>query len=237
MVKKIGELTPERTTWIDGIYFAGFDSSDVANPDPKISLGSLRTAAAEFTNKTLGAGSTHSAVPGSSVNVGAAPGGTCVAAEYGNGILQKTVLTLTNFDVGDSADNAALALGALIYTLPAGVIVIEACHIAVGVTIDDAVQTDTPEIGVGNVVASGANATLGAAPAGSENVFEGTAMADVAGTVFTDTKGPTAGVPLILAAGDAHTLYLNLADTWADLTAAAELLASGTIVLLWRFVI
>lgn len=166
------------------------------------------------------------------VGVGEAAEGI-LATEAGDSFHRVTTLALDEFAVGDSADNASLALGAAIYTFPAGDIIVKASRIAVGVTIDDAVQTDTPEIGLGTVVASGANATLGAAPAGSENIFEGTAMADVAGTVFTGVKAPTGAAFLLIAAADDHDVYLNLADGWANLTAAAALTATGEITLEW----
>ena len=236
MVKKIGEMLPVRRDWNDNYKFPMFDSGDPANPDPQGSFFQLRTGAATLTNKTLGAGTTFSVAPTASINAGTVPGGTVVATEYGDGTRFRTSLALTAFDAGDSGDNAAKAIGALLYTLPAGVIMIEAAHIAVATTIADAVQTDTPEIGIGNVVASGVVSVLGGTP-GFENVYIGTAIADVAGTTHTGTKLPTAAVPLILAAGDPHTLYLNYADTWANLTAESELAVTGTIVLLWRFLI
>lgn len=166
-------------------------------------------------------------------NVGAAEAGA-VAVENGDAIVHRTVLTLTAFAVGTSADNAALAIGALLYTFPAGVIMIDAIKVNAGLTLADAVQTNTPELGLGTTQAAGANATLGAAGATTENLFEGTATADVAGTPLVDTKQPTAAVPFIMETADAHTLYLNAAATWANLTAPAALTADGTITITWR---
>lgn len=237
MVKKIGEMSPARTDWNDNYYFPLFDAGDPANPDPKGGFLQLRTGAAELTNKTLGTGTTHSVVPLCSIHNGAVPGGTVVATEYGNGHSHLTSLALTAFDAGDSGDNASKAVGALLYTFPAGVIIVDFAHLAIATTLADAIQTDTPEVGLGTVVGSGANATLGAVGATSENIFEGSAVANVAGTVFTGTKIPTAGVPLVIPASSAHTVYLNFADAWANLTAESELSVTGTILLGWRFLV
>ena len=163
---------------------------------------------------------------------------TLTVAEAGDSYHHVTTLTLTAFAVGDSADNAALSDGALIYTLPAGAIIVDACSLDVALTLADAVQTDTPELGVGTTVGSGANATLGAVGAAAENVFEGTAVANVAGTTPLEAvKQPTAATTLLISAAADHTLYLNVADTWADLTAASAITATGTVRLVWRFVV
>ena len=87
------------------------------------------------------------------------------------------------------------------------------------------------------MIGSGANATLGAVGATAEDYFEGTATANVSGTHLVGTKFPlAAGIPTVIAIGGEHTIFLNAADTWADLTAGSALTADGTIVLNWRFV-
>jgi hypothetical protein len=161
---------------------------------------------------------------------------TTQVAEYGNGIDRTTYLTLTNFAVGTSADNASLAIGALLYTFPAGAFVFESAHVDVGLTLADAVQTNTPELGLGSVIGSGANATLGAVGATCEEYFEGTATANVSGTHLVGTKFPTtAGIPIIVATGGVHALFLNVAVAWANLTAPSAVTANGNIVLKWQF--
>jgi hypothetical protein len=233
---KIGEMTPERTNWGDSYYLPVFDTADPANPDPRISLGSLRTAAAELTNKTLGSGTAINVEPATTGNIGAPESGVAVG-ELGDGFRHKTTLTLADFPVGTSGDAVNLALGALLYTFPAGVILVRAVAVDVGVTIDDATQTDTPELGLGTAEAAGANATLGAAGATTENIFEGTALADVAGTALVAAKKATASpFELLIAEADDHTVYLNLADGWADFSAGKALTATGTITLLWDFI-
>jgi hypothetical protein len=164
--------------------------------------------------------------------IGAASG-NATAVEYASGAHHTTILTLSSFAVGTSGDAAALAIGALLYTFPAGIIQVKSSLISVGLTAAISVTTDTPEIGLGTTQGSGANATLGAVAATAENIFEGTAVADVAGTVFLGTKLPTTTNVLSIAAAAAHTVYLNAAVTWANVTAAGPVTASGTVMIEW----
>ena len=164
------------------------------------------------------------------------PAASVTAVEYGDSRVRTTVLTLTSFAVGLSGDLTNLARGATLYTFPAGEIIVEGASINVGLTLADAIQTDTPEIGLGTVACAGeAQATLGAVGATAENIMEGVAVANVAGTAKVNTDTPTANVPLVIATGAAHTVCLNVADGWADLTAPAAITATGTVVLNWRF--
>lgn len=164
-----------------------------------------------------------------------APVGTIVATEYGDGLDHITKLTLTAFAVGLSGDAGNLARGALLYTLPAGDIIVESSHINVGLTLADAIQTDTPEVGLGTVACAGeVQATLGAVGATAEDILEGVAVADVAGTAKVNTKPPTAAVPLVIAAASPHTVNLNVADGWANLTAASAITATGSVVIRWK---
>lgn len=164
---------------------------------------------------------------------------TTSAVEYGDGYRHTTVLTLTNFAIGTSGDNASKAIGAILYDLPAGAVIVDSSYMSIAVTLADAVQTDTPEIGLGTAVGVGVQATLGAVGATAENIWEGAAVTDCTGATPTvGTKLPTASgnPPLIIETGGAHTIYLNAADGWADLTAGSALTATGTVVLNWRFV-
>jgi len=232
---KIGELAPERTNWGDNFYLPVFDAGDPANPDPKVSLGSLRVAAAVLEQKTMGAGTKFSASPAVLADIGAVPANV-TAEELGSPVSHKTVLTLAALSLGTSGDNAAKANGGKIYTFPAGVIIVRAAKLAFGVTIADATKTDNPIVGLGTTIASGAVSAL-SGTAAFENIFAGANIADVNGTVFTGTKLPTASpFALVINAGDSHDVFLNIADTWANLAAEAALAATGTVTLLWEFV-
>lgn len=167
---------------------------------------------------------------------------TVVANEYGNGVSRMTVLTLSSFAVGTSGDNANLALGAKIYTWPAGVnILVEWAALSGGLTAAISVTTDTPEVGIGTVVATGAAATLTTAT--WENIMDGGASGsgvdaaavapDVAGTVF-HKKSLTTVTPIIKASGGAaRDVFLNVADDWANVTAAGAVTFTGKIILKW----
>lgn len=153
-----------------------------------------------------------------------------VVEEYGDGLRHYTKLTLTDFAVGSSTGAAALGFGALLYTLPAGVQKVNAVYQSVALTGAAGITADTPEIGLGTVVASGAVSVLGGT-ATFEDILEGSAVADCNGTANIDSD---LAVNQLVATGGAKTVYLNLADTWA---AAGAVTATGTIVLEWTSII
>ncbi|MCA9340679.1 MAG: hypothetical protein KDA17_07215, partial [Candidatus Saccharibacteria bacterium] len=111
---------------------------------------------------------------------------TTTAVEYGDEINHTTKLTLADFAVGTSGDNASLAIGASLYTFPAGEILVENVSVVGAITADISVTTDTPEFGLGTTVGSGANATLGAVDAAAENVAGPFVATNVAGDTATD---------------------------------------------------
>jgi hypothetical protein len=158
---------------------------------------------------------------------------TTAAVEYGDAINHVTKLTLTNFAVGDSGDNASLAIGASLYTFPAGDILVDNASFVGGITAAISITTDTPELGIGTVIGSGANATLSTT---GEDILEGgnVAAPDVAGTSFG--KGSTRTFPLYIAAagGLSHEIFLNVADGWANVAAAGAVTVTGVITLSWR---
>lgn len=159
--------------------------------------------------------------------------------EYGDSINHTTVLTLSSFAVGTSGDNASLGFGALLYTFPAGIIrVTDASFVGLGITAAISATTDTPEVGLGTVVATGAIATLGAGAATMENILEGGTPAiapNVAGGAINASRGSNTNLGgLIIPAASVHTVYLNVADGWADVTAAGAVTASGVVVINWQ---
>lgn len=165
--------------------------------------------------------------------VSLAPGGTAesgvTATEYsadGKHFVTKLVISGLAITIGD---NAALANGTLAYTLPAGALYVQVASGSLALTLTTGTPTtDTPEIGIGTTVGSGVNATLGAVDAACENVWGPFVMDDVAGTAEV---GTTASGLVIEAAGD-HTLYVNIADTWADVDDTAATL-DGTVYISW----
>lgn len=167
---------------------------------------------------------------------------TVVANEYGAGVDRMTVLTLTSFAIGTSGDNANLAIGAKFYTWPTGLnILVEWAALSGGITAAISATADTPEVGIGTVIASGANATLTTAT--WENLIDGGASGsgvdaaavapDVAGTVF-HKKSLSTVTPIIKATGGAaRDLFLNVADGWANVDAAGAVTFTGKIILKW----
>lgn len=163
-------------------------------------------------------------------NVGVA-GTNVIAVEQGNSYAHTTVLTLSSVAI-TIGNNASLAVGSLIYTLPAGAIIVESAYLSVGLTLTTGTpKTDTPQIGIGTTIGTGANATLATTTA---NIITGTSMANISGTASVLQQIPTANVPFVIAAAAAHTLYLNFACAWSAVTSAAAT-ATGTVVVNWRF--
>lgn len=144
-----------------------------------------------------------------------------VLRHWANGPLVLSKITLTGFSVGASGDNANLALGVKIFDF-GGVAEIMHARMAVGLTHSDvAAAADTPDVGLGTVIATGAVAVLGGT-ATFENIITGQTAANMTGGVTTARAG-TAVV------GD---VFLNVADGWADVTTTA-ITATGTVHVLW----
>ncbi len=165
-------------------------------------------------------------------NVGVAAAGT-TAVEYGDGRLHQTVLTVAT-TLPAIAGGANLAVGKLLYTLPAGAIVVESAYMSLGITQTQGnINANTPDGGLGTVIGSGAVATLDGTPT-FENIITGQTFDNCTGTAEVKTALPTAGVSLVIEASAAHTIHFNAAALWAAGGDAAAILA-GTVVINWRF--
>lgn len=166
------------------------------------------------------------------LNVGTASNDYVSATkEYGDGRFHMTRLSLTGA-LPAIAGGANLAVGRLIYTLPAGVIrIISAYFDGVAITQSEGnIDADTPDVGLGTTIASGAVAVLGGTAA-FENILTGQTFTDCDGTAEKVGAAST----LIIDAADAHTVHLNVADGWAsDGDAAAAI--SGDVVITWEFI-
>lgn len=161
------------------------------------------------------------------VNVGVA-GTSCTAAEYGDGTHHRTVITITNLTMITPVGATNLASGKLIYTLPDGAIVTKAEYINIALTCADAIcTTDTPVLGLGTTIGTGAVAVL-SGTAGFVNMMAGQAVADCNGTA----KIKTVNTQLVIEAADPSIVHLNIADGWAG---ADTIKANGTVVIEWSF--
>jgi hypothetical protein len=171
-------------------------------------------------------------------NVGTAGSGVR-ASEYGNAYQHTTILSINKAAALTLADNAALADGHLIYTFPTGALIVNNAHMALTITNAEHAANATGELGLGTTVGSGAVAVL-SGTAGFENILTGLASYTM-GTVgtSTDISNSTSGIGgLLVPAANAHTVYVNLASTWAN-TAGAALDAdiSGFVILNWTFLV
>lgn len=163
------------------------------------------------------------------LNIGTAATGV-TAVEYGDGWDHTTVLTV-NTTLPSIAGGAALALGKLLYTLPAGAVVESLSYISLAITQTTGhINANTPDIGLGTTLASGANATLAAVGAATTNINTKTVATNCTGTATVNTDSLLTNVD---AAND-HTIYANVAASWAALGDPAATL-TGTVVINWQF--
>ncbi len=150
-----------------------------------------------------------------------------VAVETGWERNHVTTLTLSSLGL-TIGDSSTLADGVLIYTFPAGVIIVDAAYMSVGVTLTTGTPTtDAPDVGLGTVIATGGVANL-STPSTFEDILTGRAATNVAGTATVGTVQTTK----VIQTGDAHAVHFNIADAWADVS-NADATASGTVVLKW----
>ena len=157
------------------------------------------------------------------------------AVEQGEGTRRRTILNLTTaLSVVTTPDTAALGDGVLAYTFPAGQIIVHQVYGDVGLDINDnANDEDTPEIGLGTTQTTGAVATLGASAATDEDIWGPHVVAgcDVI-AVAADAGQFISTKDLIIAGAGAHTVFFNVADTWANGAGTADLFVNTA-----RFVI
>ena len=156
------------------------------------------------------------------------------AVTKGDGGNMVTTLTMDGAVLPAIAGGAALAVGLLVFTFPAGVTRVKSVHMDIGITQTDGnINNDTPEVGVGSVIATGAVLVLNGTTGFDDYVTETTA-ADCTGTK-TDFSfdNVTAALKLNIAGG-VKLVHLNVADTWAASGDLAAIL-SGTITIEWTF--
>ena len=156
---------------------------------------------------------------------------TVTVAEYGDGMDMTTVLTLTNFIVGGTFAAAAKAVGNIVASFPAGAHV---CKIAYqSISLKVAGTAVAADLGLGSVIGSGANATLQAVGATSEDYLTGqtTTTSTTGGTAVAALLDVSAAINLNVAAS-VKDVFLNAAGTW-NANNTGNLTATGTIVLKW----
>lgn len=156
------------------------------------------------------------------------PGSWVTSQTTGSPEGYKTVLTL-NGAFPAIAGGASLGVGKLILTLPAGARIITGSNMSLALKQTEGnVTADTPDMGFGTVIASGAVALLDGT-ATFENIMTGQTMNDCDGTV----ENATVTTNLAIEASAAHTIHLNIADGWAS-SGDTALGFSGTATIWWR---
>lgn len=165
-------------------------------------------------------------------NVGSVSSDGISKQEFGDGYNHTTILTINKIDAILSGDAAALSSGYLIYTFPAGEIVVNSSKMSMAITATAEQVADQADVGLGTTIGSGVNALLSAVDAAAENVITGTTAANANGTPTV----LTVGTQLVIAAAGDHTLYFNIADTWADDTSGDLTVdIAGTVIVNWSF--
>lgn len=148
------------------------------------------------------------------------------AYEWGSARHRHVKLTFSGLTVGaPTGDATALGIGVLLYTAPAGTLVANSAGISVALADTGGCTTDTPDVGLGTVIASGATAVL-SGTATFEDILTGQTADDVNGTAEVKTLSQGLGIE---TAG-VHTVHLNVADTW-DGDPDCAVTATGTVYL------
>ena len=162
--------------------------------------------------------------------VGTAGAGT-TATEYKWMRDRTTVLAMAG--VMPAVAVGAQAEGLLSYTFPAGVHRVQRVTMSVGIDGAEGVNdADTPEVGVGSVIATGAVANL-TGTTGFDDLSTQTTAANLTGTPTVFALDPTEiGMKMNLATG-VKTVHLNMADTWVGTDTGPVL--SGTVTIEWSY--
>lgn len=160
-----------------------------------------------------------------------------------DGIMWKVAFQTTTLLKSIAAD-AALAFGEHLFTLPTAVVKPIAATLVTTNLCPAGLSATAGEYGLGTVIGSGANATIGAVGATSENIMEGTTISNqVAATTLTMklhnhpvlafdhgagtiSSGTNPGAGVIDATAGTSKVFLNLASTW-DQTAAESVAFSA----------
>lgn len=212
----IGNQSATEQAYLDGVTAGIVTASKAVVVDANKDVASFRDVTLRY-SKTSG-------------NVGTANTGV-TAVEYGDGFYHHTILTISKVDALTVGDNVNLGVGYKIYDFPTGQIVVRSASFkAVALTAGDAAtKTDTPDVGLGTTVASGAVAVL-SGTAAFENILTGQTATNCNGAAINAVVGTI----LAIADGDSHSVYLNAADGWADSTDQTVDLA-GEVHLVWSF--
>ncbi len=170
----------------------------------------------------------HPGLTTNTKNDGTVPSNATLVSYSGDGVNYTAVVTLSSLVI-TLGDNLSLGVGSLIFTLPAGDVLVTGSYISVSITLDSGTPTnDVPDSGLGNIQATG---TITALSTTQENILAGLAAPDIAG----GTLESSSSLQLLVKSGDAHTVYYNAADAWQDLSAGGAATLDGTVVITYTF--
>jgi hypothetical protein len=161
---------------------------------------------------------------------------TTLAEEHGDEFYHVTKLTCAAFSLGNGGDAQDLAIGAKLYTVPAGTVLYDTASLVGYFNSAASVKTIADgQPGVGTVAGSGAVDTLAAA---ARNIVRGTALTTYLadGTSLVEMgswSNIDAAEPLMMTAAGSHDIYLNFAATWPNSAAAAGFTFTGVVVFRW----
>jgi hypothetical protein len=135
-------------------------------------------------------------------------------------------VTFTDFTI-DSGDNESLAVGKAFFVPPENSVVQEAEMNVTVLHSDAAAQDETPDVGLGTVIGSGAVAVLGGT-ATFENIITGQTSGVIDGT--NAIHACNRNLCQVLTA---NGVFLNLAAAWDDVTETV-MQVTGEVFLRWR---
>jgi len=149
---------------------------------------------------------------------------------------RTTELALVGTSLGNGGDGAALGIGVLVYTFPAGDYHFIDANIK-GAFSSTGAYTNVLDFGLGSVIASGVVSVLGGTATFEDYIGSLTSAALNAGGAGMGVSGDAAANGIrnrVVLAAAAHTLHLNAAGTWTDIAAASPVLFTGLIQVRWR---
>ena len=152
-----------------------------------------------------------------------------IAYEYGSGKNHTTVLVVDQADALTLADGADIADGYLLYTLPAGNVLIDGSMMSMAPTAADSLlQAAATEAGVGSVIGTGNVAVLS-----GTGTFEDTITGQV-GIIDGTADAAAVTTSRAMVTASAKTIHYNLA--MASTAAAGSDLScdiAGTVTINW----
>ena len=155
--------------------------------------------------------------------------------EEGVGYHHLTKLTLAGVLPAITGDTAE-AEGLLIYTFPVGVIVVNSVHMDVSITETEGfIDSDTPFVGIGTVIATGAVSDL-TGTAGFDDYVIQKAATNCTGTKTDRSEIPATSAIALIEAGQEHKVHFNAADLWDDTAGGdAAAIVGGEVWISWDY--